>query len=336
MLKPGKQPIHLHPILYPRMGFRAATLTIGLLLSSFSWADLTSEQARDKGLALYQQSDWYDSQPLLQIAAEAGDNEAQYYLGEAIRLSNRYMTPDAAKWYTAAANQGNLYAMLRLSNAQDLCTFLTNCAHDAAKWKEKVLEQGRQRAEQGDTTAMIALYMAGQGLEWLEKAADSGDHYAQFTLAGFYGDGAGWFIVPGRREETIKQLLKSAAESGFPLAMMHYLEYLSEEKDSEEICTWITRSAEGGYINGVYGLAAHLAHMPPRFGFPKDLIKAYGLFYLLSQLKGGGGAAQDAQYALDEVRPLMKEHEIAQAIQFAKEWEATHPPLSYFVPVYGF
>jgi hypothetical protein len=60
---------------------------------------LTHEQqaAKDKGLVLYNQSDWYDSQPLLRIAAEAGDRTAQYYLGEAIRLSSWYTTAEARK-----------------------------------------------------------------------------------------------------------------------------------------------------------------------------------------------------------------------------------------------
>lgn len=311
---------------------------IFLALSTNVWASLTpeQEQARDDGITLYNQHRGISAIEPLRIAAKAGDASAQYYLGETLRLNAMYMTPEAAKWYEAAAKQGDLYAMLRLSSAHDLCIFLTDCAHDAAEWREKALEQGYQRAERGDTNAMIALYLADQGLSWLEKAAELDDHYAQYLLAGFYRDGDGWFIIPGKREETIKQLLKSAAEHGFPVAMINYLEYLSEERDAKEMRFWITRSAETGYVNGVYNLAAHLAHMPPRFGFPKDRIKAYGLFYLLSQLKGGGGAAQDAQYALDEVRPFMKEHEIAQAIQFAKEWEATHPPLSYFVPIYGF
>ncbi|MEE1948662.1 tetratricopeptide repeat protein [Pseudomonas alcaligenes] len=314
------------------------TLLTLLLISNHTWASLTPEQkqARDDGIILYNQHRGISAVEPLRTAAKAGDASAQYYLGETLRLNAMYMTPEAAKWYEAAANQGNLYAMLRLSSAQDLCTFLTDCAHDAAEWREKAIEQGHQRAERGDTSAMIALYLADQGLDWLEKAAELDDHYAQYLLAGFYRDGDGWFLVPGKREETIRQLLKSAAVGGFPLAMMRYLEYLSEEKDAEEMRTWITRSAEEGYVNGVFSLAAHSAHMPPRFGFPQDRIKAYGLFYLLSQLEGGGGVAQDAQYELNEIRPLMKEDEIARAIQFSKEWEASHPPLSYFVPLYGF
>lgn len=70
-----------------------------IFLFTPAFAQLTTEQllARNNGIILYQQSDWYDSQPLLKIAADAGDSTAQYYLGEAVRLSNRYTTEDAKK-----------------------------------------------------------------------------------------------------------------------------------------------------------------------------------------------------------------------------------------------
>ncbi len=313
-------------------------LLICLSLSSYAWADLTPEQkkSRDQGLALYQQSDWYDSQTFLKIAAIAGDQDSQYYLGEALRISNRFMTPEAAKWYIAAANQGNLYAMLRLSNTQDLCTFLTDCAHDATEWREKVIEQGRQRAEQGDAAAMIALYMAGQGLAWLEKAANSNDHYAQYLLAELYSDGNGWFLIPGKREETIKALLKASAEGGYPPSMLSYIRYFSEAGNHAEVRKWIIKAAQSGHIDAVYSYAAHSAQTPKSFGFEKDYIKGYGLFYLLSKLNGGGIAPEYAQKKIAELNSTVPPDQIKKAIEFANTWKSTYPPLSYFVPVYGF
>ncbi|WP_240920538.1 hypothetical protein [Metapseudomonas otitidis] len=54
------------------INYRALIATL-YFIAGLAWAGLTPEQraAKDKGLALYQQSDWYDSQPLLQLAAEA-------------------------------------------------------------------------------------------------------------------------------------------------------------------------------------------------------------------------------------------------------------------------
>ena len=79
--------------------FRPIFLSIAFWISttSISNAQVIENQAaaKETGIMLYQQSAWTSSQPFLQTAAEAGDRDAQYYLGEAIRLSNRYMAEEA-------------------------------------------------------------------------------------------------------------------------------------------------------------------------------------------------------------------------------------------------
>lgn len=149
-----------------------------MLFSGSVFAQLTSEEeaARNKGIVLYKQSDWYDSQPLLEIAAKAGDQKAQYYLAEAIRLSKRYTTQQAKKWYEAAAEQGDLYAMLRLSSGGDLCRIIGTCdGKSGEQWQEQALKVARERTQNNDPEAMRVLYILGEGLNWLEKAAETGD-----------------------------------------------------------------------------------------------------------------------------------------------------------------
>ena len=70
-----------------------------VIFCSSAIAELTTmkKTAKDSGIALFHQSDWYNSQALLKVAAESGDSTAQYYLAEAIRLSNRYTTDEARK-----------------------------------------------------------------------------------------------------------------------------------------------------------------------------------------------------------------------------------------------
>lgn len=79
--------------------FRPIFLSIAFWISttSISNAQVIENQAsaKDSGIMLYKQSAWTSSPPFLQTAAEAGDRDAQYYLGEAIRLSNRYMAEEA-------------------------------------------------------------------------------------------------------------------------------------------------------------------------------------------------------------------------------------------------
>ncbi|WP_432218717.1 tetratricopeptide repeat protein [Pseudomonas kribbensis] len=311
-----------------------------MFLSCASAGQLTETQtaARNKGIALYQQSAWSSSQPFLKTAAEAGDRNAQYFLGEAIRLSNRYMTDEAKKWYEAAAEQGDLYAMLRLSNKNDLCTVLEECTgKNSEEWREHAVKVARERADKGDTEAMIVLFTAKQGLEWLERAAESGDSYAQQLLASAYKRGQGWFLIPGSREKAIEKWFKASAEGGYPPGMYLYANYLYEHNGSkEDVGRWLKKTAESGHIEALGGYALNIAHLPDSYGFPLDLVKAYGFTYLISNLKGGATSPEEARLNLPEIAKKMQPKEIELGISFAKEWEKTHPPLSYFDPIYGY
>jgi uncharacterized protein len=96
-------------------------LLTALLFVNTSNADALAKEQFAKGFTLYNQHDWINSQEPLITAAKAGSNEAQYYLAEALRLSNRYMTEESQRWYEAAAEQNDLFAMIRLSDSNDLC-----------------------------------------------------------------------------------------------------------------------------------------------------------------------------------------------------------------------
>jgi TPR repeat protein len=319
-------------------------MTSFLLLALFSdtvLARLTPEEeaARDKGIVLYKQSDWYDSQPFLEIAANAGNHAAQYYLAEAIRLSKRYTTAEAKKWYEAAAEQGDLYAMLRLSDSDDLCGIIGNCDRKSREqWRNQALNTARERAEEGDTEAMTVLYTMGQGLSWLEKAAESGDSDAQHFLAIAYKNGDGWFVIPGAREKAVERWAKASAEAGYPPGMYFYADvmYKKNSGPNNEVAYWLKKSAEAGHLAVVVSYALNVAHLPDTYGYPLNLIEAYGLIYLVSQLTGGGAAPEDARRNLPDIAAKMTQEEIQQGIAYAAEWERTHPPLSYYPPIYGY
>ncbi|MFI8648063.1 tetratricopeptide repeat protein [Pseudomonas iridis] len=310
-----------------------------VIFCSSAAAELTASQktAKDSGIALFRQSDWYDSQPPLNIAAEAGDSEAQYYLGEAIRLSNRYTTAEAQKWYEAAAEQGSLYAMLRLSNEEDLCGAMGTCSgKTAAEWREQVLEKAGERAEKGDTEAMTVLFTAGQGLSWLEKASEAGDSYAQQLLASVYKSGGGWFFIPGSREKAIARWFKSSSEGGNPRGMFFYANYLFDNNgDMKEIAHWIRQAAESGHIDSVSTYAGKLSRPNNELGVEFNLKEAYGFNLLLSRIKSGT-APRDAKRNIPELEKRMTPEEIKEGIEFAKTWKESHPPLSYFDPIYGY
>jgi TPR repeat protein len=323
------------------LSFLNSSLISAFLLfsSCVSAAQLTEVQIATgkKGIALFCQSDWYDSQPLLKIAAEAWDREAQYYLGEAIRLSNRYTTAEAKKWYEAAAEQGSLYAMLRLSNEDDLCGAMGTCSGKTAEeWREQLLAVAHERAAKGDTEAMTVLFTAGQGLSWLEKAAEAGDSNAQQLLASAYKSGAGWFLIPGSRENAINKWFKASSEGGNPRGMFLYANYLYDHNGSkEDIAYWVKKAAENSHIDSVGTYADKISDPSNELGYPAKITEAYGLILLLSKLEAGP-APEDAKRMLPELATKMTPAEIKQGIEFSKEWEKTHPPLSYFDPIYGY
>ncbi|MGF0336444.1 tetratricopeptide repeat protein [Ectopseudomonas toyotomiensis] len=312
---------------------------LATLLCFSAWAaPLTPEQqaAKEKGIALYNQ--YKDAEPYLRIAAEAGDPEAQYYLGEDIRSANRFMTEEAHNWFVAAADQGDLYAMLRLSRSgNDLCSAMSNCPPDsktAWDWLKQAREIGKARADAGDSEAMYIMYLGTNDLEWLEKSADAGYAPAQYLLASRYQEGKGFFFPPWKRSEKVEELAKKSAEGDFAAGIFLYQQFL--EGDDTAIRYWTEKAVNLGSAEAIYGYGAFLAHEPEQYGFPLDLIKAYGFIYMLKDLDGGGGMQENVEYKLPKIASKMTPEQIEQAKVFAEEWKATHPPLSFFPPKLGF
>jgi uncharacterized protein len=85
------------------------------------------------------------------MAAEVGDPEAQYYLGEALRKSNRYITIEALHVYEASSLQGDIYSIIRLATADsDLCTAMRKCSKGSKSpddWMRTAISYAEMRQE---------------------------------------------------------------------------------------------------------------------------------------------------------------------------------------------
>jgi TPR repeat protein len=298
-------------------------------------AELSSEQlsAKTQGITFYNQYKAVSATPFLTIAAEAGDHEAQYYLGESLRRKNHYMNPEARKWYEASAAQGDLYAMIQLGRSEkDLCTFSNDCPPDQKKpieWLNQAKNIAMPKAIQGDAEAMYILYELTLDDAWLEKAAMAGNALAQYWMGVGYQQGEGFFL-PWKRGEAVAKWFKASAEGGYPKAMMEYAAILFESGDIEGFRHWNEQAALVGYADTVYGYGSDIAHEPDTYGFPLDIIKGYALVYLLSELDGGGGMQVNVEYKLPLIAAKMTPEQIIEAKEFAKKWKSTHPPLSFF------
>lgn len=191
-----------------------------------TWASLTPEQqaAKKTGITLFNQ--YRTAEPLLRIAAEARDAESQFYLGEELRLRDRFMTKEVVYWLEAAAQQGHSYAMIRLGHSGDgLCSVVGNCP-EGSKSPEQWLAEARQlnepKAAQGDAEAMYLMYQITFDIEWIEKAAKAGHSLAQYWLAVAIEQGRGFYWWPGSRQEEVEKWYKASAEGGYPLSMVDY------------------------------------------------------------------------------------------------------------------
>ncbi|SDT07768.1 hypothetical protein SAMN05216496_3214 [Pseudomonas sp. Z003-0.4C(8344-21)] len=295
--------------------------------------DTNQSQAKHQGVILYNQLKAVSAAPLLRIAAEAGDHEAQYYLAESLRQKNSYMNPEAKKWYEMAAAQGDLYAMIQLGRVQkDLCKLSEDCPPTEKKpsdWLNQASSIAQPEAEDGNPEAMYIMYELTLDTTWLEKAAAKHHRFSQYLLAKSYHQGDGVFL-PWKRSEAVEQLFKASAEGGYPPAMMEYGALLYEKGDIEGFRHWNEQAALASYATTVYGYGSDLAHEPDTYGFPLDVVKGYALVYTLKELDGGGGLQARVESKLPKIEAKMTTEQITKGKRFAEEWKATHPPLSFY------
>lgn len=301
-------------------------------VSAMARPTAAEEAAKKEGITLYNQ--YKPATRQLLIAASAGDSDAQFYLGNAIRNSKKYITADAFKWYKASADQGNIYAMFQLARStDDLCATMKNCQTDkktADDWFTTLIQTAKSLAENGDGEAMTILYNATGNIDWLKKASDV--HYApaQLKLANLYQDGEGYFLIPGSRKKAVNELLKLSAENGNPKAMMAYFGALREENRLEEARYWLRLAAETGYEEAVYNYGYVLGVDPSAVDIEENLTKGYALIKSLKVLDGGGNVQEYVNDALPQIVQKMSPEQLKEGDLLAEKWAATHPPLSFF------
>nr|WP_314875602.1 sel1 repeat family protein [uncultured Pseudomonas sp.] len=270
---------------------------------------------------------------MLRKAAEIGDYEAQFYLAETLRLSSGHMTPEALSWYEKSAMQGDMYSMYRLSKiSYDACAIMENCPANAAlqkTWGQTLREVAQKKAQRGDGEAMEMMYTITGDLDWLKSSAATGYPSAQNWLAVRYNWGDGWFLWPGQREKEIERLYEASAEGGYPRAISQHAGNLLLKGNIEDAQKWLMKGVKVSHAAAVGAYAYNLEH-GKYYHFSADLQLAYALNLLLSEI--GGGARNAAVYSLEDLKPQLSPEQITSAIQQAKRWKETHPPISYHPP----
>ena len=153
---------------------------------------ISAEEAYDTACELYDERRYKEAILYFNVAADAGDANAMYRLGN-IYYSGTGASVNysqAIKWYKKAADAGNTYAMCSFAEMYRDGNGVVKDSQLALKWFEKA-------AGAGNTYAMYFLavmYRDGEGvvkdgdlaLEWFEKAAHAGDEYAMYAIADIY------------------------------------------------------------------------------------------------------------------------------------------------------
>lgn len=244
------------------------------------------------------------------------------------------MTPEAQRAYEASASQGDLYAMIRLSQrGGDLCVQMNNCPSEQKSpmdWRKSALEAATKQAEMGDSEAMYLLYRLTGDEQWFERSAEGGYALSQYYLGAEYREGKGFFLTPAKRADVVERWMRASAEGGNPQGMLAYAAIQGRKQDWQTFRYWNEKAALTGYVSAVYGYGSYLAGQSPEYGFKEDLVTAYACISWVLEMDGGGGMKEFAQEELPQIAARMSTQQIKQSEKLLTEWKASRPPLSFF------
>lgn len=198
----------------------------------------------------------------LTVAAFAGCHTEEGDLQKGLSASRQQDYKTAAKYFTAAAEQGNAEAQYRLAECYAKAEGLERDYEKAFGWMMKAAEQGCPLAQM----CIGFYYDAGigvqkdtdEGKKWVNqsfdavhKLAEQGNAEAQLYLATCYGSGIG---IEQDKEMALEWNRKSA-ENGNAQAQKNIgLIFLMKERNGKEAVKWLRMAAENGEQEAVLTL----------------------------------------------------------------------------------
>lgn len=323
-----------------------AAMMLSLLAMPTALAlDEEAQAAKDEGMRLWGIHQWIKMQPYLEQAAEHGDVESMYYLGEANRLLSRGLSLAALEWYHRAAQEGEPHAMLRLYDGS-ACELGDVCPEGGNDWREAALAATLPKAEAGDAEAMGALYdiytyldRHDEAMEWLLLSAEAGNLDSMNWLGQLARDDEENYATETERLEAAAEWYRRAAEAGYAPAMNNLAAALSNLERYEEARRWREKSSETGHINGRRWIAA--CNIVPFLRDFEDLCRgalkpdpATGWAILLAIKEEVPGSYTDQSLSLyrEHITPEQRE----EGERMMEEWLNREPPLSYFPDKFGY
>ncbi len=150
-----------------------------------------------EGKRLYDKKDYTAAYKCFQVAAEAGNAEAQNLMGFCYEngqgVAKDYT--ESVKWYRKAAEQGYAFGQSNLGICYNIGQGVAKDYTEAVKWFRKSAEQGNASAQNNLGNS----YEKGQGVaqdyaeaaQWYRKSAEQGYVYALYNLGRCYEYGMG-------------------------------------------------------------------------------------------------------------------------------------------------
>lgn len=313
---------------------------------SYKWVVMTLKVSRwiDGGLEVLSSIVQRDTHPFMQLKiarcalmmlpvslcltsscigqTDPADGEAQHELGYRYERGDGVPrdTAKAFMWYRKAAEQGYVFAQIRVGFAySDGCLGVAKDDVEAVKWFRKAAEQGNAGAQ----VELGKFYYHGDGVpknyaestKWYRKAAEKGYWKAQLLLGFAYEDGEG---VPKNCAEALKWYRKAAEQgnedSQYKLASAYYYGR-GVQKNYTEAVKWYRKAAEQGHVGSQSFLGYCYAEGS---GVPKDYIQGYKWSNIAAGAKNYEFLAKNTRRILeDQMTPV----QISEAQKLSAEWK---------------
>ncbi|MDQ7729784.1 tetratricopeptide repeat protein [Halomonas sp. SpR8] len=323
-----------------------ASLTLAALMLPTAWGlNDEAQAAKEEGMRLYNAHQRSISTPFLEQAAEEGDVEAMYYLGEVNRLRHMGMNQAALEWYHQAAQHGDPHAMLRLFDG-GACELGDVCPENGDDWPQAALELTLPKAEAGDPEAMNALYDIyyyvedpdeDEAMKWLRRAVEAGHVESMHLLGEIARNDEEGYDNDTERLEAAEVWFRKAAEAGYAPSMNNLASVLNHLDQPAEAWEWITKASEAGHINGRGWLAAcsiepdgegmNLCRAAP----DPEPAKGWAILRAMNEEVPGTSSERLLRVYGENVTPEQRE----EGEHMKEEWLNLEPPLSYFPDKFG-
>jgi len=194
------------------------TLAIGFATAFFFGSPVFAAALED-GRDAYQKGDYAAALKLLRPLADAGNPEAQVFVGMSYEFGDGVTknTAEAVKWYRQAAQKGSIDAAYNLGTIYEDGNGIAKNIPEAVKWFREAAAKGHVLSQR----ELASLYHEGAaGMErddkeavfWFRMATGKNDVPSMTALGQMYLAGQG--VMPDRKEA--QDLLRRAAELGDP------------------------------------------------------------------------------------------------------------------------